>query len=243
MISMIEQLPEALEKRPDIAMKLAFILSQYFVTKEEIKKILEEIKRLRVDFNTEMLNINRRLEQQGKRLEEQGKRLEELSLRLEEQGRILEKHSDEIRVLREDFNRGFKSLKDLITALGSRWGIMSEESFRAGLRGIVWEYFGGSVEKWVVYDKEGVVFGYPESVDVDIVIREGEHLLLEIKSHVRKEDVGALYRKGKLYERKTGVKPGKLIFVTPFIEEDAREACKRLKIDVYTSTDMESQRG
>jgi len=84
------------------------------------------------------------------------------------------------------------------------------------------------------------VFGYPETVDVDIVIRDRKHLLVEIKSHVRKADVGELYRKGKLYEEKTGVKPERLIFITSFIDKDAREACKRLKIDVYTTAGVES---
>ncbi len=177
------------------------------------EKILEEHDR---KFN-EMLKIIDRYE---KTLEEHSKRIEELSMAIKD--------------LREDFNVGMSSLQRRLDALGSRWELMAESAFREGMRGIVEEYFKGKVEKWVYDDMDGFVFGYPSVVDVDLVIRDGEHILVEIKSNVSRSDIAALVRKGKLYERVKGIKP-KLAVVSPYVDETALRDAEKLGIDVYTS--------
>jgi hypothetical protein len=55
---------------------------------------------------------------------------------------------------------------------------------------------------------EGVVYGYPAVVEVDIVVRDREHILVEVRSGVSRTDVAELYRLGRLYERIHGVGPG-----------------------------------
>ena len=80
-------------------------------------------------------------------------------------------------------------------------GLMSEEAFREGLKGVVEKNFGGKVEKWIYEDKDGFVFGHPSVVDIDVVVRDGEHVLIEVKSNVDKSDVSILLRKGQLYEK------------------------------------------
>ncbi len=89
------------------------------------------------------------------------------------------------------------------------------------------------VEKWTYDDKEGIVFGHPSVVDVDVVIRSDKHLLVEIKSHVGKADVAALLRKAKLYKKVRGVEP-ELAIVTHYIDEDARKLAESLNINVYS---------
>ena len=66
------------------------------------------------------------------------------------------------------------------------------------------------------------------------MIRDGEHILVEIKSHVRKSDVGVLLRKGKLYKRVKGITP-RLVFVSPYIDEDARSDAEMLGIETYNA--------
>jgi len=41
-------------------------------------------------------------------------------------------------------------------------------------------------------------------------------------------------RKAEFYARKTGEKPERLVIVTPYVEERAIEASKKLGIEVYT---------
>jgi len=186
--------------------------------------------------------------------------LEELKLhreKLEEHDRKfneilerLDRHEEEIKALREDFLNfqrrmdTFQSRMDSfeetqrefrrrLDALGARWGILAEGAFREGMRGIVERLFGGSVERWIHDDREGFVFGYPATIEVDLIIKDKEHILVEIKSHVRKSDVGVLMRKGKIYERVRGIKP-KLVFVSPYIDEDARGDAEMLGIMAYS---------
>ena len=51
---------------------------------------------------------------------------------LEEVLKRLDRHETQLVKLREDMNRGFELLRRHIDALGARWGLLAEESFRAG---------------------------------------------------------------------------------------------------------------
>ena len=135
--------------------------------------------------------------------------------------------------LREDVIEGFRLVERHISALGARWGLMSEEAFREGLRGILGE-LGLKVEKWTAFDHEGIVYGYPSEVEVDVVVKDGELMLVEVSSHIRASDIHLLKRKAELYQKKTGRKPDKLMAVTPYADERALEAARKLKVEVYT---------
>jgi len=204
--------------RTDEEFKLALIgaLATGLVTREETNRILNEIKRLREDFN-------RQFEAFGKRVEMLERRMDAFEKRMEE--------------LREDFNRGMRVFDIKLSSLGARWGIMSESAVRNALRGLLSERFGVRVSRWEVFDRDGVVYGRPAMIDVDLVIRDKEHILVEIKSHVRKSDVAELLRISELYEKIEKVKPS-LMIVTPFIEEKAREFAETNGITVYTVEDL-----
>ena len=136
--------------------------------------------------------------------------------------------------LRRDMLEGFKLLERHINALGTRWGLLSEEAFREGLRGVVEKELGFKVERWSYYDSEGIVYGYPSQVEVDVVIHDEKILLIEITSHAKVSDVYELKRKAVLYEKATGRKVDKLMIVTPYADEKALEAAKELNVEVYT---------
>ena len=136
--------------------------------------------------------------------------------------------------LREDMVRGFELVNRHISALGARWGLMAEEAFREGLRGVLEKEMGFKVERWRTYDESGKVFGYPSEVEVDVTVKDEKLILIEVSSHMRASDIYQFKRKAGLYEEKTGRKPDRLIAVTPYIDEKAIEASKRLGIEVYT---------
>jgi hypothetical protein len=121
-----------------------------------------------------------------------------------------------------------------LIALGARWGVESEETFRNAMKGIVEDILGvARVSKWVYFDKDGVVYGYPSQVDVDVAIKDSTHILVEVKSSVSRGDVSEFSRVGRLYEVVTGIKP-RLVMVTPFIDDRGLEAARTLGIEVYT---------
>jgi hypothetical protein len=229
-----------------------------------LETILNELRMLRADFqrhleleemrwrendkrweenNKRWEENNRRWEENNKRWEENNRRWEEAYKRFEAIEAELKKLREDHNKLREDFNRQFElfskrldSFERRLIAMGARWGVESEETFREAMKNIVEEILGaGKVEKWRVLDEEGVVLGYKAEVEVDVLIKDKVHILIEVKSSASESDVFKLWRIGKLYEKKTGVKP-RLVMVTPFPTDKALEAAKNLGVEIYTRT-------
>ncbi|MCS7117350.1 MAG: DUF3782 domain-containing protein [Thaumarchaeota archaeon] len=161
----------------------------------------------------------------------------ELAKLREDMNKGFERYDRELVRLREDMNRGFAAVEKQISALGARWGIMAESAFRAGLKEIIERYFGGKVTKWGLFDREGFVYGSPAVVEADVLVRDREHLLVEVKSSVSKGDVIELKRISELYERETGVRP-KLVIVSPFVDERALELARHFGIEVYSVSEV-----
>jgi hypothetical protein len=158
-------------------------------------------------------------------------RFEEELVKLRED---MNKLREDMNKLREEMYAGFDLLNRKITALGARWGVDAESAFREAIRGLLGKELGFSVERWVVQDVQGLVYGYPSQVEVDVAETDSKTVLIEVTSHVRQADPQTFTRKAKLFETLTGRKPTSLLFVSPFVDEKAQEACKALGIQVYT---------
>ena len=221
---------------------------------DEILATLEEHSRRFEEHDRKFDEILGRLEEHDRkfdeilgRLEEHDRKFDELLATQEEHSRRFEEHDRKFEGILltlkehskrfEEHGRMLKGLDLKIEALGSRWGIFSEQSFREGMKSIVEQYFGGEVERWITDDKEGTVFGHPSKVEVDLIVKDGEHILVEIKSSIHKSDVTKLFREGRLYEKVKGVKP-KLVIISPFVEEDAKEEAELQGIPVFTRTSV-----
>jgi len=208
--------------------------------KSEILRLLKEDEEFRyavaglIGLEEILKRLDRHEAQLVKLREDMNKLREDMNRLREDMNRGFKRYDKELTRLREDMNEGFQLLRRHIDALGARWGLLAEESFRAGMTGVVERYFGGRVKRWAYYDEEGFVFGFPSLVEVDMVISDKEHILVEIKSSVSKADVYELWKIGQLYERIKGVKP-RLAIVSPFVREKAKKLAKELGIDVYTS--------
>jgi hypothetical protein len=205
--------------------------------------ILLELRRLREDFNRFVELEERRWEENAKRWEENWRLWEENRKRWEEAYRRFEAIEEELRRLREDhnrlredFNKAYADLSRRLDALGARWGMMSEEAFREGMRGVVERVLGvAKVGRWVYYDTSGEVYGVPSVVEVDVVIRDSEHILIEVKSSISRGDVYEFWRISQLYRKVTGATP-RLVMVSPYVDSKARELAESLGIEVYTRT-------
>ncbi|MDP8003428.1 MAG: DUF3782 domain-containing protein [Caldisphaera sp.] len=194
-----------------------------------LDSILRELKGLREDFN-------KLIELENKRWEENNKRWEENNKRWEENNKRFEAIENELKQLRNDFNNTFASFNRRLEALGARWGIFSEQAFRNGMRGVVEKLLGvGKVERWIFRDEFGEVYGYPSDIEVDILIKDHEHILIEIKSSTSRGDVIEFWRKGKLYEKVTGIKP-KLVMISPYVDDRALEDIGKFGIILYKET-------
>ncbi|MCG2863874.1 MAG: DUF3782 domain-containing protein [Vulcanisaeta sp.] len=153
------------------------------------------------------------------------KSLQEQMVKLQEQ---VAKQGEAILALQ----RSFEKLTASITALGYRYGIYTEDVFRDAIKYLVEDLLKAyEVRRWTYYDNEGVVFGYPSIIDVDVLIRDNEHILIEYKASIDRGDVAELAREGILYERVNKIKP-KLLIVGPVVRRRALELAKALNIEV-----------
>ena len=198
---------------------------------ERLDRHEEELKKLREDM---IQGFRRHDEIMEKHAQEITRLREDMILGFRRHDEILERHEKEIIKLREDMNKGFQLINRRIDALGARWGIMSEEAFREGLRGLLEKELGFKIEKWTVYDQAGKVYGYPSVVDIDVILKDEKTILVEVSSHIKKSDIIIFKKKAELYEEETGRKPDKLLIVTPYIDEEALKASEKMEIEVYT---------
>ncbi|MGQ9893489.1 MAG: PD-(D/E)XK nuclease family protein, partial [Roseiflexus sp.] len=159
---------------------------------------------------------------------------EEANRKWEEHNRKWEENQQEIRNMYRRMETLDRKYDSTIGALGARWGLYSEQSFRNALRGILTEFFNLEVINIVEYDETGFVFGRPEQIELDLIIKNGLLLICEIKSSVSKADVYAFERKAQWYQQHHTRQADRLIIISPMIDARAREAASRLQIDIYS---------
>jgi hypothetical protein len=173
---------------------------------------------------------NKRLEEQNKKWEEQDKKWEEQNKRWEEQNKKWEENQEEIRKLYRAFTRKHDTT---LGALGARWGIRSEESFRNALKDILKD-FDITVLNIKEYDGEGEVFGRPADIELDIIITNGTLMISELKSAMSRADMFAFYKKAKFYEKIHNREADRLIVISPMVDDKAREVSRELGIKIYS---------
>ena len=233
---MTKEFREARKERRKIWEEIAGI-------KQENQKIWEEIAGIKQE-NQKIWEEIAGIKQEIKKIWEKIADIEEEIRKLREETK---KIWEEIAKMREDYNkqfervdRRFKKLEDLISALGGRWGVNTEKAFRNALIDLAKEAVGAEVKRLKMYDEKGIVYGEPGEVEVDIAVRNEQHILIEIKARVRKSDVAELLRIGELYEKKYHVKP-MLMFVTPLVDKNAYDFAIKKNIKIYNYLEESQQ--
>jgi hypothetical protein len=228
-------------------------------TESRFDRIMEELKTDRQEQNKKweenLKEIRELREEQNKKWEENLKEIRELR---EEQNKKWEENQKEIRELRQEQNRKWeeqnkkweenqevirKLLKKVekhdtsIGALGARWGIRAESSFRNALKGILEGNFDVKVLNINEYDDQGEVFGRPDQVELDIIIIDGILIICEIKSSISKGDMYLFHKKAQFYEKRHNRKAKYLIAISPMIDEKAQKVAQELGIKIYSYAD------
>jgi len=181
------------------------------------REILDRITGLEerfADLEERFIKLEERFAELGERfakLEERVAKLEERVTRLEEEAR---------------------ETRRVLTVIAHRFGVISETGFREAMKYVLQDLFGiAKVEKVTIYDEKGLVYGHPANIDIDILVRDREHVLIEIKSRTSRGDVAELYRIGRLYEERTGIRP-RLVIVSGFIDPEAIETARELNVEI-----------
>ena len=167
--------------------------------------------------------------------------LDELRRDREEQARKWDEQNRKWDENQKTINEMLASIRDLarkhdstLGALGARWGLNTEQSFRSALKGILEESFGVQVVNVVEFDDAGEVFGRPEQIELDVIIRNGVLILGEIKSSLSRSDLYAFDRKTRFYEKRHQRAASRRVVISPMVEERARGVARQLGIEVYS---------
>ncbi len=201
----------------------------------ELRALLLDV--TRAEFSTRLETedwFSRALAELRRDREEQARKWDEQQLKWEaNQAELLRVH-EEIMAQAKQFDRS-------IGALGSRWGTQSEKAFRDALAGILEEHFGVEVVNVTDFDAEGEVFGRPEQIELDVIIKDGLLLICELKSSIDKAGMYSFERKARFYEKRHGRQATRLIVISPMIDPRAQKVAERLGIETFgDSVDVRS---
>ncbi|WP_058555140.1 PD-(D/E)XK nuclease family protein [Thiohalocapsa sp. ML1] len=176
-------------------------------------------------------------EEQARKWDEQTRKWDEQTSRWDEQTSEWHEQHRFNRQLLEELRQTRVRQEQAIGALGARWGLASEASFRAALKGILEKSFGVEVINVNEFDDEGTVFGVPDQIEIDIIVQNGELILCELKSSMSKSDIYTFERKVQYYQRRHGRTATRKIVISPMVRPEARPVAERLGIEIFGSAD------
>ena len=238
----LKELPTIIEEDPEIRRLLAQLSRRRFAdrdqTDDRFDRILDELRR------------NRELDAQ--KWEEQRQKWAEQSMHWAEQDRKWEGNQKAIRDAQVEHKQKWDAnqvvINDMLAeirtmvrkydstigALGARWGLHSEQSFRNALKGILEKLTAVEVLNVIEYDDAGEVFGRPEQIELDIIIKNGKLTVVEIKSSMSKPDMYMFERKVRFYEGRHNRKANEMIVISPMVVPNAVPAAEKLGIKIYS---------
>ena len=230
----LREVPRFVKKDPEIREFILNISAERFAdkkkTEDRFERLLEELRRDREENQRKWEENQRKWEENERRWEENQRRLERLesewNQRWEENQKIIHSMLEEIKLLHRKYDTG-------IGALGARWGLRAESSFREAIKDILEEDFPVKVERYRTMDEEGTVFGRPDQVELDLIIKNGSVTVAEIKSSISKADVSTFLRKIQVYEKKEGRSVDRKIIISPMVDSSALKFARESGIKVY----------
>jgi hypothetical protein len=161
---------------------------------------------------------------------------EEQARKWDEQNRKWDKNQQELERLHEEIMAIAQKQDRSFGALGARWGIQAENTFRNALAAILEKSFNVKVTNVNEYDNEGTVFGRPDQVELDVIIKNGLLIICEIKSSVSKSDMYTFERKVRFYEKRHQQPVSRMLVISPMIDVRAQSVAKQLGIEIYTDS-------
>ena len=258
-----EQLPALLEESPELERWIERLTAQRYANRQQTEsrfdQLLGELRRDREEQSRKWAEQNRKWEESkaesDRKWAEQNRKWEESKAESErkwaeqnekwaEQNRKWEEskaESDRKWAEQTEQNKRLwlevgeqKSRLDRkIGALGARWGIGSERAFRHALAAVLTESFGVEVLNINEYDDVGEVFGRPDQIELDIIVRNGTLIIFELKSSTDRSQLYIFSRKIAFYEKRHQRTADRKILVSPFIHPRAQELAQELGIETY----------
>ncbi|HWP47457.1 MAG TPA: DUF3782 domain-containing protein [Candidatus Limnocylindrales bacterium] len=220
-----EHLPQLLREDERFRYEIKGLLAETFSSKEEFQAVLEEVRALREDTNRRFEEVNRRFEETNQRIEalreDTNRRFEEVNRRFEEMNRRFDHQDDQIHQIRLE-----------LSAISGRLGRGMEEVIRRTIERFSGRHFR-EVKRLVLEDEEGEVFGTGAQVEFDAYLEDTDSFVVEVKTHIRTDDVYTLKKKVEYAQRKLQ-KSLNPVVISSSIDQRAKRLCDELGIQVIS---------
>ncbi|OHY32975.1 PD-(D/E)XK nuclease family protein [Cylindrospermopsis raciborskii] len=252
-----KELPRAIAEEPGVRDFVLRTVSEYYTPRtefdEKFDRVLNELQRDREEQARKWDEQNRKFDafqaEQAHKWDEQNRKFDafqaEQAHKWDEQNRKWEENNQRLDRIEaqnsatlEEIQKANRRYESAIGAIGSRWGLYSEASFRNGLQAILGQSFGVEVLNLTLYDQEGEVFGRPEQVELDIIIKNGLTIVCELKSSIEKAGMYAFGRKTDFYAKNQNRVVNRKIVISPMVDERAVPVAKSLGIEIYSYADV-----
>ena len=226
-----KELPALLREDPELR---AFILeltrTEYAGRAETQDRFHEMLAELRRDRELQASKWEEQRRESKALRDEQNRKWDEQNRKWEEANRHFDRVHEEIMAQAKKHDRS-------IGALGARWGMQSEATFRNALAGILEVSFGVKVQHVDEYDDDGVVFGRPDQVELDVIIKNGLLIICELKSSIDKAGMYIFERKARFYEQRHACKADRLLVISPMIDRRAQLLAEALGVETYSDSE------
>jgi hypothetical protein len=198
-------LPRLLREHTEFRYEMAGILAEVFPTRQEFGTMLEEVRALREDFRRHAEETARRFEAMDRRFEAVDHRFEELI-------------------------REMRGIRLEVSALSGRLGYGLERIVQGVIEECAGEQFTRA-ERLVLVDTAGELYGVPGAqVEYDLLVSNGTAYVVEVKSHLKPDDVLTFHRKAAFATRQLD-RPLKKFMIAASMEERTAALLRQLDID------------
>ncbi len=211
LIDLFSRLPDLLDRRPDLEPTIYGAFLKTFARREELALVVNELRALRTEMNLRFEQVDRQMHEFRT----------EVADRFEQVDRQMHEFRTEVADRFEQVDQRFDDVQRSIDRLGARWGIRNESLFRQTMAAILEQSFGVRVEQRTIAGEQ-----------FDVLIYDGQHLLVEIAASVGPTIQTRLERKRRLYEESTGVSPARVILATASIHSRRAHELRTSGIEV-----------
>jgi hypothetical protein len=254
---LIEQLrrvlPQLLREHPEVRYELWGLMLEAFPSRQELLAFLEELRALREESNRRFEGLQHEIAQRFEAVDQRFETLlREMTQRFEAVDRRFEavdqRFETSLREMNQRFEAADRRFEGIFAELREQRLHLSALGGRVGrgleflVKGIVEEFAGESfplADRLVLVDTEGEVFGVPGAeVEFDLYAHNGRAYLVEVKSHLKTDDVLKFQRKAMFAEAKLG-RPLTRLILALSMDSKAEALMQRLGFEYQVRATLE----
>jgi hypothetical protein len=220
------EFPRLLREHPESRHELFGIILEAYPSREETHVLFEELRTAQQETNQRLGELEYRMEtgfeaaRQEREAGFEAARREREELRAEIQT-LRQDTEAGFEAARQEREAGFQAIRKDMDRLGSRWGIRNESIFRQTIATLLEQSFGAQVQSLTIAGEE-----------FDVIISNGEHILVEITASAGPKTQRNLERKRALYAQATKKTPSRVILATASIHSQRAEALRKAGFEV-----------